>query len=296
MIAYLILVHRYPEQFKRLFKAIYDPSNHYVVHVDKHSGPALANEVALFLSTYENAAILDSKPALWGGYSLVDAALRGMAKALEMNPDWRYFINLSGQDFPLKTQARIAAFLRANEGREFLRVLDQQRIRPDTLLRIKQVTIEAFGRIFRTPLRRPFLKGVRPYIGNQWMTVTREFCEFASGDRRAARFKAFYRNSFIADEGFFPTLMMSSNSHGEIVSDDMRTIDWVPDGDIKLRPRTFVASDVPMLTSGPNLFARKFDMSVDSEVIDLLEADLAAQSLADTAMSASAPRGLTAAA
>ena len=29
MIAYLILVHRYPDQFKRLFKAIYHHSNHY---------------------------------------------------------------------------------------------------------------------------------------------------------------------------------------------------------------------------------------------------------------------------
>ena len=41
MIGYLILVHRYPEQFKRLFRAVYDPSNHYVVHVDANSGPEL---------------------------------------------------------------------------------------------------------------------------------------------------------------------------------------------------------------------------------------------------------------
>src|SRR3546814_10625667 len=38
MIAYLILVHRYPDQFKRMFQAIYVPGNHYVIHVDKSSG------------------------------------------------------------------------------------------------------------------------------------------------------------------------------------------------------------------------------------------------------------------
>jgi hypothetical protein len=34
MIAYSLLVHRYPAQFKRLFKAIYLPGNRYVVHVE----------------------------------------------------------------------------------------------------------------------------------------------------------------------------------------------------------------------------------------------------------------------
>ena len=33
MIAYLVLVHRYPEQFKRLFRAIYDPANVYPVQI-----------------------------------------------------------------------------------------------------------------------------------------------------------------------------------------------------------------------------------------------------------------------
>ena len=33
-IAYFILVHRFPEQFKRLFKAIYHPENHYLIHID----------------------------------------------------------------------------------------------------------------------------------------------------------------------------------------------------------------------------------------------------------------------
>lgn len=30
-IAYFILVHRFPEQFKRLFKAIYHPENYYLI-------------------------------------------------------------------------------------------------------------------------------------------------------------------------------------------------------------------------------------------------------------------------
>nr|WP_245159408.1 beta-1,6-N-acetylglucosaminyltransferase [Brevundimonas intermedia] len=46
MIGYLILVHRYSEQFKRLFDAIYDPANQYVVHVDRNSAPSWNNRSA----------------------------------------------------------------------------------------------------------------------------------------------------------------------------------------------------------------------------------------------------------
>jgi len=58
MIAYLILVHRYPNQFKRLFKAIYHPDNHYLIHVDKRSGDALHTDIQNFLSDFSNASLL----------------------------------------------------------------------------------------------------------------------------------------------------------------------------------------------------------------------------------------------
>ena len=47
--AYLILVHRYPQQFKRLFRAIYTPANHYLIHVDKTIGPRTTGGDTRFL-------------------------------------------------------------------------------------------------------------------------------------------------------------------------------------------------------------------------------------------------------
>ena len=125
--------------------------------------------------------------------------------------------------------------------------------------------------ILRTFVRRPFLRGATPYIGTQWMMVTRRFCQFVCHDRKADRFKAFYRNTFIADEGFFQTVMKNIDQHGRMINDDMRAIDWIPDGDIKLRPRTFTLADAPMLKTSPDLFARKFDAEVDDGILVLLE-------------------------
>ncbi len=274
MIAYFLLVHRYPAQFKRLFKAIYQPGNQYVVHIDKSSGDELAHDIAAFLAPYQGVAILEPQAALWGGYSLVEAELRGMARLLEMDTRWSHYINLSGQDFPLKTQNYIRQFFAANPGRQFIRALDQARQRPDTMNRVSHMFVEEHGAMTATGVARSFLPGAHPYIGTQWKAVTRSFCEYVCHDLRAERFKAFYRNSFIADEAFFQTVMMNSGDHGTVMNDDLRMIDWVPDGDIKLRPRNYETADFDSLRRSTDLFARKFDAEHDSGILTLLERHL----------------------
>jgi hypothetical protein len=274
MIAYFILVHRYPEQFKRLFKSIYAPGNTYLVHVDKSSGLELANDIAEFLAPYQDAAILEPKDALWGGYSLVDAELRGMAQLLTMNDRWTHYINLSGQDFPLKSQSYIQQFFAANPGKQYIRAADQRKERPDTMNRLSHLFVEAHGKMTETGIAQPYLDGDTPYIGTQWKAVTRSFCEFVCHNPLTEKYKTFYRTSFIADEGFFQTVMMNSGDHGTVMNDDLRMIDWVPDGDIKLRPRNFDVDDMAALKRSPDLFARKFDAEENTAILSLLERHL----------------------
>lgn len=274
MIAYFLLLHRYPEQFKRMFRAIYAPGNIYLIHLDRSAGPAMAADIARFIAPYQGAEILRARNVLWGGYSLVDAELRGMARLLEMDKNWKYFINLSGQDFPLKSQSYIRGFLQRHGDTQFIRHLDQELVRPDTMMRVNKIFIEAFQHIFRTGVARKFLRGAKPYIGTQWKVVSRRFCEFVCHDPQASRFKFFYRHTLIADEGFFQTVLMNVFPRGIVVNDDLRTIDWVPDGDIKLRPRTFTIADGSLLAQSSDLFARKFDSTQDAEILDFLERHL----------------------
>ena len=65
---------------------------------------------------------------------------------------------------------------------------------------------------------------------------------------------------------------MNSSFKGSLVNDDMRAIIWVADGDIKLRPKTFTREDLSFLKNGRSLFARKFDDSVDADIINALKA------------------------
>jgi len=274
-IVYLILVHRYPGQFKRLFRAIYHPANYYLVHVDRRSGVGLQTEIQDFLSSFPNASLLKSKSILWGGYSMVDAELRGIKELLKIGSEWEFFINLSAQDFPLKSQMYIQDFLSRNIGKDFIKVANQSKFRPDTLSRIENYVTESGDSMLSTPiLKRPYLRTVTPYIGNQWMILSRKFCEFVSYSPEVDRFKRFYRHTFIADEGFFQTVIMNCSYEGTIVNDDKRIIVWVPLGTIKLRPRDFTSKDAKFLLASQGLFARKFDETVDAEILNILESNL----------------------
>lgn len=47
-IAYLILVHRLLNQFKKLFKEIYDSANFYLIHIDKKANQEIGKDVKDF--------------------------------------------------------------------------------------------------------------------------------------------------------------------------------------------------------------------------------------------------------
>ncbi|MBI0278610.1 glycosyl transferase (plasmid) [Hafnia alvei] len=275
MIAYFMLIHRYPNQFKRLFKSIYHEKNYYVIHIDKRAGRKIFDEIDLFLGDYENASILESKEAIWGGYSLVDAQLRGIEKLVTSGRTWDYFINLSGQDFPLKSQEFIMGYLSAFDCCEFMKVVNQNLIRPETMHRIKDYVEEIDGElVISTTSNRDFLTGVTPYIGNQWMILSKNFCEFITYSPELTVFKEFYRNTLIADESFFQTVLMNTTFKSRIIYDDKREIDWVESSDIKLRPRNFLTNDSKMLVNSKNLFARKFDENIDGGILNILELNI----------------------
>ncbi len=300
MIAYFILVHRYPEQFKRLFKAIYSQKNYYLVHVDKKSTKKFSQNISSFLADFANVKILKSQNVVWGGYSMVDVELNAMKELLRIDKKWQFFVNLSGQDFPLASQAKIAAFLKKNNQSNFIKIADQKKDRPNTLNRIDNYFLETESGFVGTPVKRGFLAATKPYIGGQWKILTRDCCEFLCTSPKVKKFKSFYKNTLIPDESFFQTVLMNAGYLGKLVNDDKRAIIWVPDlgpkllskkfdlnttnsliasGEIKLRPKTLTYKDLTFLIKSPALFARKLDESVDSSIFDSLELKLLSQEI-----------------
>lgn len=253
-----------------MFSAIYHPDNYYLIHLDKKADPELSVEVKTFLADYPNAYLLESSNVVWGGYSMVQAELNGMNYMLSVHADWDFFINLSGQDLPLHSQQYIQEYLSQHKGQNFIKVADQLLERPDTMNRIENHYTEDDIGLKELTHKRAYMPGITPYIGGQWMILTRDSCQFLCNSNEVEKFEDYYANTLIADESFFQTVLMNTSYKGTIVNDDKRAIIWIPDGDIKLRPKTFTIKDMAFLMDSKCLFARKFDDQVDSVIIDIL--------------------------
>jgi hypothetical protein len=83
----------------------------------------------------------------------------------------------------------------------------------------------------------------------------------------------FFEHAFIPDELFFQTVLMNSAHAESIVDDNLRYIDWAAHPG----PKILREEDLPRLLVSDKLFARKFDATVDADVLDRLDEHLLGQ-------------------
>jgi hypothetical protein len=287
-IAYLIIVHKNFAQVKRLFEAIFSVDNFYVFHVDAKADPKLHDSIKVLLNHYDNTIVMKSQNCRWGGYSMVNIELEAIRLLVDWNKDWDFFINLSGQDFPLKNQEEIRTFLQDKLSYNFITVFDDNFIKewctPYILFRPRQsnknflnarsrvervfLEVPGINHLIYVPfLKRKFLDGVKWYAGWQWMILNREFCEYLFSWKDLNRYVSFFKNTFIPDEGFFQTVIMNSPFSHTVINDYKRSVTWQYRGNVNI----LTADSYESLIQSSNLFARKFDINVDTEILSLLE-------------------------
>lgn len=120
-VLYLVLAHGNPEQLLRLVKALRTGSSRspILIHHDfHHSGYPFDPEV---FERFENTRVLRDPVAVeWGGFSLVQAILHGMDRALAGDVKFDWLVLLSGQDYPIQPIDRIEGFLQDTDRDGFL--------------------------------------------------------------------------------------------------------------------------------------------------------------------------------
>lgn len=105
------------QNFERLLRAIYAPQNIYCVHVDRKSEVSVFAAIQAITSCFPNVFMVSKAVnVMYGHWSRVQADLNCMADLYNINTEWKYLINLCGQDFPLKTNLEIVRMLRSLRG------------------------------------------------------------------------------------------------------------------------------------------------------------------------------------
>ena len=209
-VTYLILCHQSAENLAVLVRSLYTPETRFIIHVDRKAANGLHEYAASLASRFNTVTVLDSVLCSWGGFSLVEATLNGIAKALEDPSPWQHFVLLSEQHLPLVPAGEVAARLRA--GTSYLVANRVANLPPGG----RQDVHHRFASIYRElPGVGSFATVPRPldpalaaelHHGSQWVVLSRAACVLIHASRDDP-FWVPFRAAILTDETALQTFM-----------------------------------------------------------------------------------------
>ena len=116
-IAFTLLMFKDVEQSERLLRAIYRPQHLICVHVDNKSSPEVYSAMESITNCFDNVFMISKRfDVRWGTITVLEPELQCMEELWNKNKTWKYFINLTGQEFPLRTNYELVRILTAYNG------------------------------------------------------------------------------------------------------------------------------------------------------------------------------------
>lgn len=310
-ICYLIQTHRCQEQIYRLVHTINRlSSDSYIVVSHDFTACNLDSEA---LNQLPNVHVISGK----GGRGTFDI-VQGYLDAVEwlgtndFHFDW--LINLSGQDYPVQPLHKVEKLLEKTScdgfleyfkvfseeshwsGREghsryfykyhkFSSSLSEQLIK--LFNPIKAVNyIQPFFRInlsysmLGTRINPPFTENFDCYGGSFFCTLSRKCVDYLYDFYlKHPEIVEYYKGVCVSDESFIQTVLANNRSLN-LQNDCKRYFDFsrTRDG----RPHTLTIDDYSSITQNNYHFARKFDITVDKEILDCLDNKILDVSLEDS--------------
>ena len=294
--AYLITAHNKKAQLLTLLRLLDDPRNDLYLHIDQKAQGFDEAELAAAAPSCR-VQFVPRLDARWGSEVFIDAIVSLVALASQ--EEHAFYHLLSGVDLPLKTQREIHAFFDAHAGQEFVS-FERETAKPAVIERriahwhwknpvnpflkkLDRRLAPVFGSL-QTLLRINRVKNA-PVVfqkGGVWFSITHALARYVM--EQMPRYRAYYRCSSCADEIWLQTLVANSPfmerraymGWDDEMSATMRYVDWSGGGS---SPRTLTSADYDMLLESGMLFARKFDDTVDADVIERISEHLRAQSV-----------------
>lgn len=270
-IAYFIMVHNNFPQLCWLMNAIYSDDDLFVIHIDKKSSPGFFNQVHEYVDGRPNIEFLPSHKVNRFGWSVVKTELRAIRALVSSKREWKYLINLSAQDYPIKSVDTIKTKLSLEFPKNFVEVIPRDEMANGDPHLERRLAFEMFRKVVRTPAWLPFPKMADiKYKGSAWFMLTRDFCEWLLSNRLTAEIEATVKYWWNPDELFFQALVMNSPYRNTLMEHYGREIIWPGN---TASPKTLTMEDYGRLSASPALFARKFDEAVDRQILVSLACD-----------------------
>lgn len=276
--AFLIIAHNDWPLLSKLLTCLDDKRNSIFIHIDEKSNFEFKD---VYEPSESECVYIKKQKVMWGGESLISVEMSLIKAAIEYN-HFDYLHLMSGQDLPLKTQDEIHRWFNNHQGGNFisqdsnLNNLIINRISKYWFLqniagRRRGILFGLLRRLDRVSVRlQEILKvdrtkkiPMRIYKGDNWFSITGDMAEILLAFETQIR--SWFGKGWCADELFLQTIAYNSSLKDTIVNDSLREIDWK-----RGNPYIYTVDDKELLLSSKKLFARKFSMEIDNEIINIV--------------------------
>ncbi|XP_051807023.1 beta-1,3-galactosyl-O-glycosyl-glycoprotein beta-1,6-N-acetylglucosaminyltransferase-like isoform X1 [Acanthochromis polyacanthus] len=303
-LAYSMVVHHKVQNFERLLRAIYAPQNIYCVHVDKKSETSVFAAIMAITSCFPNVFMV-TRPVsvVYAGWTRVQADLNCMADLYNASTEWKYFINVCGQDFPLKTNLEMVRMLHSLKGQNIMESepIAGKKWWVTNAYQIVNGQIQGTGKQKEPP---PFNLPI--FSGNAYIVVCRGYIRSVLEDDRILKLIEWGKDTYSPDEFLWATIQRmpgvpgSTRPHGKYDMSDMnaiaRLVKWQwhegPQDSLNAvysechgnhvrEVCVYGAGDLQWIIAQHHLFANKFDINTDPIAIYCLEKYLRQKALAE---------------
>lgn len=283
-LCHLIMCHKNPDQLRRLVNAISSPNSDVYVHLDKKED---ISEFEMAVGGEATRFIANRKSVNWGGFSFVKSIMASLDEIKGKGKTYDFINLISGQDYPIKPIGEFETFLEENRGKCFISFEDTQekiwwsenktRVTRyhfnDFSIKGKYLAQRAVN--FVLP-ERNFPKDWMIYGGDcsSWWTLSADAAYYLADTLRAERkLRKFASFTWGSDEYIYATILMNSKFSRQVVNNNYRYIDW---RERKPNPKILLVDDFEKFQGTDNFFARKFDLSTDPKILDMVDEHLKA--------------------
>lgn len=285
------MAHKSPNQLHRLVSRLNDGSSEFFIHIDKKVEFSQFQIVKEFGDIVHFTERFDAK---WGGYGIIKPFLSAMQDVKDASTQFDRILLLSGQDYPIKSNTYINNFFKNAQHSVFINYFPIPNLKkwPGSdrgglyrvdkyylgnqwyeFLQSKSLNLLSTYIPF---LRRKIPNGMKPYIGQTWcnldMYALNYILEYV---RKHPEYLAFHKHTFVADELFVQMIIGNSKDEkllGSIENSEKRFTIW-PKQD-SAHPKILDKTDLDAILNSDDLFARKFDENMDTEILDLIDREI----------------------
>ncbi len=274
-----IAVHKNVDQVNRLIRALTHPEISIYVHIDRkskiHADDLLSRA----------RVINDSIDVVWSTYSQVQATINALREILVREDHFDYVTYISGQDYPIMTNDAILASLEKNRGKELMGfvTLDNQGWEK-ARIRFERFYFNSYKNLFFKPVgslvnffmdgfgwKRTFYKGMVPYGGSAWWTLSRVCIIYILNYLENHRdFVRFMKKTVFTDEIIFQSVVMNSRFRNLVVNNNFRFMEWAQTKG-NSHPEILTTRDFNTIVNSGMHFARKFDIGTDEKILDMID-------------------------